>query len=101
MSETQKSITAWADATFGPATLETLFSRVDSEWCELLEACEKGDQRKMAVECADVYITMVRWLEYMGFDLHEEVDLKMGVNRARKWRVTAEGVGQHVEEGDS
>lgn len=101
MKETQRSITAWGDATFGPATLQTLFDRVADEWRELVEAWEAGDQRKAAREAADVYITMVRWLEYLGFDLHEEVDIKMGINRERKWRVTAEGVGQHVKEGES
>jgi hypothetical protein len=42
-----------------------------------------------------VMITLYRIAECLGLDLHEAVNEKMSVNRARTWDVDANGHGQH------
>ena len=98
--ETQATIVKWADETFGIATIEVCFYRMLSEHKELVEAMERGDYDSARGECADVYVTLVRLADYLGVPLHEEVDRKMAINRARKWRSNGDGTGQHIKDGE-
>jgi NTP pyrophosphatase (non-canonical NTP hydrolase) len=95
MSENQKSITKWQSATFGPTTALLAFRRMQKEYVELKEAIQLGYHDKARDEVADVMITLYRIAECLGLDLHEAVNEKMSVNRARTWDVDANGHGQH------
>ena len=94
MKEDQTSICAWADSTFGPAKIDASFKRFLIEVDELATA----PFEKVPSECADVLITLYRVAHVAGFDLQAEVDRKMSINRARKWRSNGDGTGQHIRE---
>lgn len=98
MIETQKTISAWTTATFGEASSNArVAARANEEMAELLRALTSDDNHSKAVEeVADVVIILYRLAERMGADLHEEIDAKMQINRAREWAVTADGHGYHV-----
>lgn len=53
---------------------------------------------KIAAEAADVLIVLYGVAGMRGFDLHAEVDRKMAVNRARRWRANGDGTGYHIRE---
>ena len=111
--ETQRSISDWARATFGPTRAQAVADRMKLEHQELIDALDalsKEDDpitserlRKAAiVECADLYIMLVQVVDILGErDLFKVVDEKMVINRKRRWGRGAHGHGQHLEEGDS
>ena len=95
--ETSKSICEWGDATFGKVThLSALVARARGELDELDQAIAQGDQAEAGREAADVVILLHRLVALAGMDLAEQVDAKMAVNRARKWRAAGDGTGGHV-----
>lgn len=98
--ETQESITAWADETFGiPETNLSVAKRAMKELKELITCLEQDDQHpKAKVEIADVDIVLARLAERLGADRQTEINLKMEINRKRKWVLDGNGHGQHVEE---
>lgn len=98
MSETQKTITAWADETFGPGIdLARLAARANEEMAELLtEVTSNSDLEICAVEAADVLIVLYIFAEKIGFDLDAMVDHKMQINRSREWVRDGTGAGYHV-----
>ena len=100
MIETQKSITDWTEATFGQATSNArVAARANEEMAELLRALTADDNHTKAVEeAADVVIILYRLAQRMGFDLHQEIDAKMAINRKRVWNITADGHGYHVRD---
>jgi NTP pyrophosphatase (non-canonical NTP hydrolase) len=53
---------------------------------------------KIPAEAADVLIVLYGVAGMRGFDLHAEVDRKMAVNRARKWKANGDGTGYHIKE---
>lgn len=94
MTETQQTITTWADETFGPCTAKRAVARMIEEMAECQEGVNvTGTWRD---ECADVLITLYRVASIVGFDLHEAVDAKMHVNRQRLWGVRGDGTGYHL-----
>lgn len=97
--ETSASIAAWADQTFGaPESNMSIFRRAAKEFHELLEKLEIDDNHPhAAAECADVCIVLDRMVHRLGKDMVQERDQKMQINRARTWRVTGDGHGQHLE----
>lgn len=98
--ETQQSISAWAEATFGPATSNmSCAARANVEMAELVTALAADDKNpKARIECADIVIVLYRLCECNGWDLHAAIDEKMATNRNRKWTSDGNGHGQHVEE---
>lgn len=94
--ETPQSIADWANGTFGPATVERQIERAEEEWAEYYAACERGksDQEK-AEEVADTIICLSRVLVQLGYP--DAVDDKMTINRARTWKVGADGCAYHVK----
>lgn len=124
--ETQATINEWAERTFGPVEARSAFLRCADEFAELAKALGfegmaaaimhevlalKGAKQMpiphgtpVAIagrkESADVLITLYRVAHVLGGDLHADVDDKMVINRARKWRITGDGVGQHVKDGE-
>lgn len=95
--ENQRTICDWALETFGACSTDTALERCMEEFNELVQAIWRFREcgKDVGLECADVLITLYRVAEMHGQDLHKLVDEKMKVNRARKWKVTAAGVGQH------
>lgn len=101
-SESTATIAAWANATFGASSNMSTFLRAQKEWVELKRKLEANDGDPDAVtEIADVVIVLQRIAAAHGKDLYVEIDRKMAINRARKWELTGDGHGQHVEEGPS
>lgn len=61
MPETQATISAWAEETFGPSgSLFRVATRANEEMAELLTAIAKGNDGKAAEELADVVIVLAR-----------------------------------------
>jgi NTP pyrophosphatase (non-canonical NTP hydrolase) len=96
-SETSQSISIWGDETFGKvADLSALVARAREELDELDLAIKADDEAEIGREAADVVILLHRLVALAGMDLAAEVDAKMAVNRARKWKPAGDGTGGHV-----
>ncbi len=96
-TETSHTIREWGDATFGEARdLTVLVARARGEMDELERALRDGDTTEAGWEAADVAILLHRLVGLLGMELSEQVDAKMQVNRARKWRAAGDGTGGHV-----
>jgi NTP pyrophosphatase (non-canonical NTP hydrolase) len=66
---------------------------------ELLRALSADDNSaKAASEIADVVIVLYRLAWRLGVDLHDEIDKKMAINRARQWKQDNTGHGYHVRD---
>ena len=109
MAETYRSIGDWIEDTFQPNDFIDRYStvhldRVLDEIVELEMSLNPpsgvGGVRMSEVgqEAADVVIALAGMCRRYGIDLQEEVDKKMSVNRARKWKVFSNGTGKHVKE---
>lgn len=98
--ETSATIAAWAEETFGPvASNMSIWHRAYSEFDELRRKLDLDDRHPDAArEAADVCIVLDRLVHRLGSDMMTERDRKMAINRARKWKLTGDGHGQHVEE---
>lgn len=98
--ENQATITAWASATFGRVRSNArVAARANEEMAELLRAiAESESSRGAPAEIADVVIVLYRLASELGVDLHDEIDHKMAINRARRWQQTGDGHGYHVRE---
>ena len=96
-TETSSTIRTWSDATFGaPSDLTVLVARARLEMDELEQAIREGDMAEAGREAADVVILLHRLAGILGLELNEQVDAKMAINRARKWKTTGDGTGSHV-----
>lgn len=95
--ETAATISAWADATFGPVKSNVSIAvRSLKEVAELIAKLVADDTHPGAPEeVADVVIVLQRLMHRMGYDLATEVDRKMEINRAREWTLDGNGHGQH------
>ena len=51
-------------------------------------------------EVADIYIILCGVASEIGCNIAVEVDRKMAINRARRWRITDEGHGYHIKDGE-
>lgn len=100
--ETQRSITNWANETFGaPSNVMVIYDRMMDEltelrWELLKNVGEADNTRAVGREVADVAIMLAQIAELSRVNLHTEVDDKMAINRKREWVTTGEGVGKHV-----
>ena len=97
-SETEQSINEWAEATFGPTgSNASVAARALKELAELIQKLTADDTHAGAAEeLADVEIVFARLWVRLGANRQAEIDRKMATNRARKWRLTGDGHGQHV-----
>lgn len=98
MIETQNSIAAWADSTFGVPTPLRAATRMNEEVAELLAKMTVPNTSTAAIieEIADVQIVLMVLAGRMNIDLMAEVQKKMDINRERKWKLDGSGCGQHV-----
>ncbi len=95
--ETSNTIRAWGDATFGaPSDLTVLVTRARLEMDELEKAICEGDVAEAGREAADVVILLHRLAGILGLELSEQVDAKMAINRARRWKSSGDGTGGHI-----
>lgn len=70
MIETQDSICAWANETFGPVTTTArVVARANEEMAELLRCLTTGADAKAPEECADVAIVLCRAAKRLGIIL--------------------------------
>ena len=96
-AETSNSIRVWGDETFGKVSdLSALVARARGELDELDQAIRANDAAEIGREAADIVILLHRLVALAGMDLAAEVDAKMAVNRARKWKAAGDGTGGHV-----
>ena len=96
-TETSQTIREWGDAIFGaPQDLTVLVKRARVEMDELEQALREGDTAEAGREAADVVILLHRLAGILGMELDEQVDAKMVINRARKWKPTGDGTGGHI-----
>ena len=96
--ETQQSVTAWGEETFGPVSSPAvLVARAALEMRELEEAAEQNDPKAVGQELADVLIILYRVATLHNLDINAIVDEKMRINRARRWVRKGDGTGRHVE----
>src|SRR6185436_19430278 len=100
MTETQKSISMWANETFGSSGSNMRVAvRANEEMAELLRALSVDDNNQKALdECTDVVIVLCRLVERLGGDFCELIDAKMRINRSREWKKDGSGHGYHVRE---
>lgn len=98
--ETQRTISEWADVTFGDTcTNLSIATRANKEMAELLMCLANDDADPHAVEeCADICIVLLRLVERHKRSLALEIEAKMGVNRKRTWTLDGHGHGYHVKE---
>lgn len=123
MNETQSSIGEWMNQTFPGVDPESPRKSLRALE-EMIELClasgaSSGDimdsvfrslpsypipgsrilePSKIPAEAADVLIVLYGLAAMRGFDIHEEVDRKMKINRSRKWKANGDGTGYHVKE---
>lgn len=99
-AEDQASVSAWAEATFGPVSSNArVAARANEEMAELLRHLTNDDRHPDAAEeIADVMIVLYRLADRLGTDLHAEIDRKMAKNRGRTWRLSGDGHGYHVRQ---
>ncbi len=107
--ETQSSITQWADETFGkiqdPKTaIKRLLEEV-KEFTDYAEAIlelpgppNALQQIDLVKEIADIIIVSYRLASIWNMDLQLNVDLKMSINRGRRWKKDGTGHGYHIKE---
>jgi len=97
MMENQRTISEWAEQTFGSVgSNSSVAARVNKEMAELImELAKDDDSPKMGEEIADVIICIMRLADRNGINMLEEVDKKMIINRAREWNLDGHGHGQH------
>ena len=98
MTETQKSMTEWADEMFGPApSLARIAARANEEMAELIRAVTSDTPTQhIGEEIADVVIILNRLASVAGLNLNNAIDTKMQTNRHREWRRDGTGHGYHV-----
>lgn len=100
MIENQKTISDWQLATFGiPSSCAAIAARANVEMSELLLKLAADDMHPGALkEIADVVIVLMGLADDLNGDLLAEVDRKMAINRARKWKMNGDGMGQHIDD---
>lgn len=119
--ETQQSIWDWINETF-PGTDPNSPRKSLRALEEMVELClasgatpeqigaavyrSIGDQAphekrplpdKIPSEAADVVIVLSGLAAMRGINLQAEIDKKMAINRARKWKANGDGTGYHVK----
>jgi hypothetical protein len=98
--ENQDSITQWAEGVFGPCPSNMLIAaRALEELAELIMELARDDNSpKAIVEIADIFIVLYRLGSRLYGDIHNNIDMKMAVNRGRKWVKDGAGQGRHIKE---
>ena len=101
MIDLQRSISEWAEATFGPVGSNlSVATRANKEMAELLQALSSDDRNPEAIEeMADVVMCLCRLADRMGIDLESEVKKKLAINKQREWRLDGNGHGYNLHGG--
>lgn len=97
INDTLTSVGEWAQQTFGTPTPMRAALRANTEMAEMLVAVNTNlPVDKQMEEAADVVIVLAQFARSHGKNLWDAVENKMRTNRARTWKVAADGTGQHV-----
>lgn len=119
MAETQDTIEAWREQTFGPAPgvdrlllralnemveamiaagigRDAAIARIILEWDRQLDKGAGPDPTTLPSEIAGTVICLYGAASVAGFDLHAAIDAEMARNRSRTWFRRGDGTGQHV-----
>lgn len=107
--ETQETITAWANETFGVQSPASVAERMSLEVRELVEGLaavahtptqdlDPDTLDNLRLEVADVAIMLSQVAELLCVDLSAIIDHKMKVNRKRTWSQNETGHFQHDPE---
>lgn len=97
--ESQRSINDWATTTFGDNL--DYFAAYYRAIEEMIEFKRVRDPQEMIEEAADIVITLYRLASIAQYDLHDQIDRKMAINRARRWIAHGDGTGHHIKEPQS
>lgn len=97
-NESSDTIFDWSEQTFGPVLAGPKAARANIEMAELLAEVNdpRADPSKIAEEAADVVIILTALVHHLGFNIFEEVDRKMAINRKRIWVSKGDGTGHHI-----
>mgnify|MGYP001565879327 CR=1 FL=1 len=99
MKTWSEAIREWQRETFGTVAPTRSYGRMLEELKEFRDKAEgMSNNPEVAEEAADVVITLAAFVATLGLDLATEVEKKMAINRARKWRVDGDGCGYHIKE---
>lgn len=102
--ETQETITVWALETFGGRSPLLTATRMNCEVAELIDLLAQIEadpnnmklQHQVAGELADVEIILRQVAQRCCVNLQAAVNVKMGINRRRKWEKLPSGRHQHT-----
>lgn len=102
MTNLQHQVNTWQAEAFGDLqSYSNIVRKFHEEVCELAEALWSNpttfaerkivplDKDKIAEEAADVVIVLMGLAKNQGFDLLEEVERKLEINKARTWEGTS------------
>lgn len=96
MQRMQIDIDLWQRKTFPGGTAMAQYRHLCREVLELGKNIEDPE------EMADCVILLMGIASKAGVDLQEAVDVKMEINRKRRWgKPDQDGVVEHIEEGDA
>jgi len=100
LKENPRSVSKWAEQTFGAAgSNASVAARANEEMSELLMALAIDDKSpQTGEEIADVICVLWRLAVRAGVDVQKAIDAKMKINRARKWNLDGSGHGYHRAE---
>lgn len=129
--EDQNTVGQWALQTFGKPNALAILRRMVDEIIEAMELCtyessyttslfnsmkislrdiehealpdDKLDilAPSIAKEVADAMIVAYHAGAILNADLAKEITDKMQINRARKWKIQANGTGKHIKESEN
>ena len=87
----QEEVGSWADSTFPHATVASILAHIREEVTEELRA--EADPS----EAADVLLLLLHYAHKRDFDLFQEAQRKLSINRMRAWAPPNEhGVSYHI-----
>jgi len=96
LSYFQKSVGVWGDATFPNADIKAKVCHLKKEVKELENA---STECGIAEETADCFLLLLHIAHKSNFDLLAAAQIKMIVNRKRKWgKPDNDGVIEHVRD---
>jgi NTP pyrophosphatase (non-canonical NTP hydrolase) len=99
MIENQDTVGQWLDTLIPDRTIQSTLKKLAEEVGELQEAADSlgkvGSYQNIKEESADCIILLNDLAYVMGFNLMDEVNTKMKINRKREWNFNGDGTMSH------
>lgn len=92
LDEVVRQVVEWDRATFPDQAVWGKVSHLSKEMVELANA-SSGEE--VAEELADVFMLLVCIAADLKVNLAEAVEAKLAINKARKWKPSADGSVEH------